>query len=113
MSPFAGAVVHQADTVPGSPLRQIEFWRPLQGKQGFLLLPLQQQRDAQPLFRRGGDLRQLRQGGKGLLGRTQVVERELDLRPREARARVCWRSEERRVGKECVSTCRSRWSRYH
>src|SRR3546814_15270376 len=22
-------------------------------------------------------------------------------------------SEERRVGKECVSTCRSRWSRYH
>src|SRR3546814_5302966 len=27
-----------------------------------------------------------------------------DLRPR---------SEERRVGKECVSTCRSRWSPYH
>src|SRR3546814_11096951 len=33
---------------------------------------------------------------------------------------VCWtssrcaaRSEERRVGKECVSTCRSRWSPYH
>src|SRR3546814_4293587 len=23
------------------------------------------------------------------------------------------RSEERRVGKECVSTCRSRWSSYH
>src|SRR3546814_11764360 len=23
------------------------------------------------------------------------------------------RSEERRVGKECVSTCRSRWSEYH
>src|SRR3546814_17971977 len=35
-------------------------------------------------------------------------------------ARVHWsaagdtlRSEERRVGKECVSTCRSRWSPYH
>src|SRR3546814_4121837 len=28
-------------------------------------------------------------------------------------ARICWRSEERRVGKECVSTCRSRWSPYH
>src|SRR3546814_5215534 len=28
-----------------------------------------------------------------------------------ANARV--RSEERRVGKECVSTCRSRWSPYH
>src|SRR3546814_8160713 len=25
----------------------------------------------------------------------------------------CTRSEERRVGKECVSTCRSRWSPYH
>ena len=24
-----------------------------------------------------------------------------------------WRSEERRVGKECVSLCRSRWSPYH
>src|SRR3546814_1170255 len=27
--------------------------------------------------------------------------------------RVTNRSEERRVGKECVSTCRSRWSPYH
>src|SRR3546814_1140175 len=27
--------------------------------------------------------------------------------------RVLRRSEERRVGKECVSTCRSRWSPYH
>src|SRR3546814_11555589 len=26
---------------------------------------------------------------------------------------LCGRSEERRVGKECVSTCRSRWSPYH
>src|SRR3546814_9836004 len=26
---------------------------------------------------------------------------------------AAWRSEERRVGKECVSTCRSRWSPYH
>src|SRR3546814_12925497 len=28
-------------------------------------------------------------------------------------ARARHRSEERRVGKECVSTCRSRWSPYH
>src|SRR3546814_3107626 len=28
-------------------------------------------------------------------------------------AHVFGRSEERRVGKECVSTCRSRWSAYH
>src|SRR3546814_1092948 len=32
-----------------------------------------------------------------------------------ATRRLSWlsRSEERRVGKECVSTCRSRWSPYH
>src|SRR3546814_5321758 len=28
-------------------------------------------------------------------------------------SRHCGRSEERRVGKECVSTCRCRWSPYH
>src|SRR3546814_17284803 len=28
-------------------------------------------------------------------------------------AGYCFRSEERRVGKECVSTCRSRWSPSH
>src|SRR3546814_4363167 len=28
-------------------------------------------------------------------------------------SRAARRSEERRVGKECVSTCRSRWSPYH
>src|SRR3546814_8488378 len=33
---------------------------------------------------------------------------------RERDGRVAWdRSEERRVGTECVSTCRSRWSPYH
>src|SRR3546814_13655244 len=31
----------------------------------------------------------------------------------EARRLDIARSEERRVGKECVSTCRSRWSPYH
>src|SRR3546814_1992229 len=30
-----------------------------------------------------------------------------------ANDRLDTRSEERRVGKECVSTCRSRWSPYH
>src|SRR3546814_11349091 len=32
---------------------------------------------------------------------------------RYGRAGTPTRSEERRGGKECVSTCRSRWSRYH
>src|SRR3546814_16139361 len=35
-----------------------------------------------------------------------------EVRLRRARELVS-RSEERRVGKECVSTCRSRWSPYH
>src|SRR3546814_2023151 len=35
----------------------------------------------------------------------------LDRLSPETRSAV--RSEERRVGKECVSTCRSRWSPYH
>src|SRR3546814_10273234 len=34
------------------------------------------------------------------------IERELGWKPAETR------SEERRVGKECVSTCRSRWLAY-
>src|SRR3546814_1864285 len=33
--------------------------------------------------------------------------------PDELAGIVSFRSEERRVGKECVSTCRSRWSPYH
>src|SRR3546814_6679636 len=38
------------------------------------------------------------------------------LRPGDGRRidrNLVGRSEERRVGKECVSTCRSRWSPYH
>src|SRR3546814_15265560 len=35
----------------------------------------------------------------------------LELRLAQHRERT--RSEERRVGKECVSTCRSRWAPYH
>src|SRR3546814_6653576 len=31
----------------------------------------------------------------------------------ERHSSLSMRSEERRVGKECVSTCRSRWSPYH
>src|SRR3546814_9197988 len=34
-------------------------------------------------------------------------------RPAPVKANAVLRSEERRVGKECVSTCRSRWSPYH
>src|SRR3546814_15285750 len=44
-----------------------------------------------------------------ITGRHQCVE-IFEVAGEEARRR---RSEERRVGKECVSTCRSRWSTYH
>src|SRR3546814_13857331 len=40
-----------------------------------------------------------------------AVHRRGNWRRLSSRRRM--RSEERRVGKECVSTCRSRWSTYH
>src|SRR3546814_11504688 len=51
--------------------------------------------------RRGYDLSPCESRLVELLGKAQCI-------PKEAK-----RSEERRVGKECVSTCRSRWSTYH
>src|SRR3546814_8995010 len=41
-----------------------------------------------------------------------LLQRRIQLRAAIAAQRE-QRSEERRVGKECVSTCRSRWSPYH
>src|SRR3546814_16572361 len=46
-------------------------------------------------------------------GRAQNACRHNLLRREGAYAYAVIRSEERRVGKECVSTCRSRWSPYH
>src|SRR3546814_20083400 len=46
------------------------------------------------------------------LGMNNVFDKE----PPVTGSQACpagFRSEERRVGKECVSTCRSRWSPYH
>src|SRR3546814_10161755 len=48
--------------------------------------------------------------------RTAFVAKELGFQQRVRYCRtvdINERSEERRVGKECVSTCRSRWSPYH
>src|SRR3546814_2387125 len=39
--------------------------------------------------------------------------RRASAQPFDDLTRLQSRSEERRVGKECVSTCRSRWSPYH
>src|SRR3546814_2800969 len=52
-------------------------------------------------FEAGAQFLELRQHGAIIVG-----ERALAAIP-------IIRSEERRVGKECVSTCRSRWSPYH
>src|SRR3546814_16903885 len=41
------------------------------------------------------------------------IVRELNAAIRAIVAQPQMRSEERRVGKACVSTCRSRWSLYH
>src|SRR3546814_15858492 len=42
-----------------------------------------------------------------------VIKAFLAVVTRYGFAPFAWRSEERRVGKECVSTCRSRWSPDH
>ena len=38
---------------------------------------------------------------------------ELEITEGEDSVRISRRSEERRVGKECLRLCRSRWSPYH
>src|SRR3546814_3665574 len=43
----------------------------------------------------------------------RMVLADLYLKNGRFRSAATSRSEERRVGKECVSTCRSRWSQYH
>src|SRR3546814_9108259 len=50
--------------------------------------------------------------GRRAFGRTHTVEARRSC-GRSLLAGAGHRSEERRVGKECVSTCRSRWSPYH
>src|SRR3546814_3212504 len=47
----------------------------------------------------------------GPVGRVKICRSPCERRHRTELGRA--RSEERRVGKECVSTCRSRWSPYH
>src|SRR3546814_3170037 len=43
----------------------------------------------------------------------KLVKRQMARAERQCGTEFGLRSEERRVGKECVSTCRSRWSPYH
>src|SRR3546814_4543234 len=59
------------------------------------------------LLERPGDL------DRKLVGELDVENRAVGPPLLDERERGVRRSEERRVGKECVSTCRSRWSRYN
>src|SRR3546814_13286219 len=53
-------------------------------------------------------------GRRVALGLSALNEYTIGLKPEGApQFDIETRSDERRVGKECVSTCRSRWSTYH
>src|SRR3546814_12767180 len=84
------------------------------------------QRDFAGSLPQGNDLYPaIRQHSAILSGRQTLgagVEFDIDIVFSDRRSRTVggnltaagWqRAEERRVGKECVSTCRSRWSTYH
>src|SRR3546814_12720938 len=67
------------------------------------------------LFLDGSNIRELKallQHNYGLRIQFETPENVRDVRLR-GKFPADDRSEERRVGKECVSTCRSRWSPYH
>ena len=42
-----------------------------------------------------------------------LAKHRAEVKAREDLESKFWRSEERRVGKECSELCRSRWSPYH
>src|SRR3546814_15492297 len=93
-----------------------ELWQ--RGKSRFLCLSRAQGGEAAPHRRhpQGGrrispDARQLSGAGTRQEARQPRVSRPC--RARTGRAAGGARSEERRVGKECVSTCRSRWLTKH
>ena len=52
-------------------------------------------------------------GDKSAVGRAMSREVQVDTHDLGYAIHGTWRSEERRVGKECSEPCRSRWSPYH
>src|SRR3546814_9782000 len=78
---------------------------------------------ALPIYRGIGRIGVLKEGPVDAGRQLAVLLQRIDLRAERALGaflggdidlgRRRQRSEERRVGKECVSTCRSRWSPYH
>src|SRR3546814_18525903 len=56
---------------------------------------------------------ELGRGLNGLIGHTQPRRIAASSNAKRIAQEIGARSEERRVGKECVSTCRTRWSTDH
>src|SRR3546814_20070608 len=100
-----------------------DFKEPLQGgsvRQMGILKPWAPPRSYGLLIRLGPDLRPCyslhsRVGGKnhGIVAAVEHGDFLIVLSKGAGRILRLPRSEERRVGQECVSTCRSRWSTYH
>src|SRR3546814_9482318 len=69
--------------------------------------------DASRLFRRGRAQNYLELEHTDLILKVYQDFEDIQDMARVVSLKEIRRSEERRVGKECVSTCRSRWSQYH
>ena len=52
-------------------------------------------------------------GGENVVGRGAMIGGGVLVFPSMPKGEIVDRSEERRVGKECLHQCRSRWSPYH
>src|SRR3546814_11258808 len=68
-----------------------------------------------PAFKKDGTVTAANASGINDGGAAIILMSAKDAEARNAPVlgRIASRSEERRVGNECVSTCRSRWSPYH
>src|SRR3546814_13737793 len=129
MRGFVGVLLDVPDVVAGGEHQRVEV-RELLAREviGDVIADQDRQRRERALFLRG-----MARGNRDLM--TEALQMQRGVSANQARAaddenfhdvflflfcisksirrssRV--RSEERRVGKECVSTCRSRWSPYH
>src|SRR3546814_18470066 len=99
------------------------LWERLQPRRPGISIPKKLAAEAAPTgLPRGSRLHGLRRSGaaaeRGVVDVAReraaaCAQRAVGIRRQPGFAETHRRSEERRVGKECVSTCRSRWSPYH
>src|SRR3546814_14174105 len=92
--------------------RKIEICRGLTRPQWRIDVDLQL--DANGLGTAGASERKIQLAGDGIVFEQRLTDSLVHSRPGlRVELQTALRSEERRVGKECVSKCRSRWSPYH